>query len=63
MKWDCGWAMAGFKEAKRENTSRDMEKHEPRQEGKVSIGRVEERNILVIVVLLYMLLLTTYAIM
>lgn len=26
--------MAGFIEAKRENTSRDMEKHEPRQEGK-----------------------------
>lgn len=41
------WAVDGFKEAKKENTSRGMEKHEARQEGKLRKGRAKERSSLV----------------
>lgn len=57
MKWDSVWAMDRFKESRK---SRDMEKHEPMAGRKTEEkGGVEERNILVIV----MILLATYAVM
>lgn len=44
MRWNCGWVVNGFKEAKRENTPRDMEKHKPRQQGKLVYNKAISRD-------------------
>lgn len=59
MRWDSVWAIDRFKEARKVG-SPGMEKHEPVVGGKTEEkGRVEERNILVVVIIL----LGTYMIM
>lgn len=42
MRWDYGWLVDGFKETKRESSSRNRETHEPGQQGKLREGESRE---------------------